>query len=136
MHLFILVFIFFFGDSFRFSKYTFMPLVNKDSFISFYALFFFFSFFFSGVQFIIPEGPRQSLLLTKDPTSICGNLLYPMCTCPNPPPQSHEAYKGRVNTITITLSFTCYVLKQLISLWLHSYRYCPEAGQKTLSVFS
>ena len=23
----------------------------------------------------------------RTPTSICENLLYPMCTCPNPPPQ-------------------------------------------------
>ena len=29
-------------------------------------------------------------------------------------PKSLEAYKGRVNTITITPSFTCYVFKQLI----------------------
>ena len=30
-------------------------------------------------------------------------------------PKSLEAYKGRVNTITITPLFTCYVFKQLIS---------------------
>ena len=41
----------------------------------------------SGVQFITPVGPRQSLLLAMDPTSICENLLYPLCTCPNTPPQ-------------------------------------------------
>ena len=29
-------------------------------------------------------------------------------------PKSLEAYKGRVNTITITPSFTCYVFKQLV----------------------
>ena len=50
----------------------------------------------------------------RAPTSICENILYPMCTCPNPPLQSLDAYKGRVNTITITPSFTCYVFKQLI----------------------
>ena len=57
----------------------------------------------------------------RAPTSICENILYPMCTCPNPPLQSLDAYKGRVNTITITPSFTCYVFKQLIiSPRLHS----------------
>ena len=41
----------------------------------------------SGVRFIIPGGPRQSLLLAKDLTSFCENHIYPECTCPNPPPQ-------------------------------------------------
>ena len=47
----------------------------------------------SGVQFITPAGPRQSLLLLKDlnqtypKVSFCENLIYPKCTCPNPPPQ-------------------------------------------------
>ena len=26
-----------------------------------------------------PAGPRQSLLLAKDPTSFCENLIYPKC---------------------------------------------------------
>ena len=29
----------------------------------------------SGVQFITPAGPRESLLLAKDPTSLCENLI-------------------------------------------------------------
>ena len=29
-------------------------------------------------------------------------------------PKSLEAYKGTVNTITVTPSFTCFVFKQLI----------------------
>ena len=40
-------FFFFFGDSFRFSKYILTPFVNKDTFSSFYALFFLYSFFAS-----------------------------------------------------------------------------------------
>ena len=35
-------------------------------------------------------------------------------------PKFLETYKGRVNTITITPSFMCYVFKQLISPRLHS----------------
>ena len=79
----------------------------------------------SGVQFITPAGPSQSLLLAKDPDQHCENLLYPMCTCPNHYPKFLETYinKGRVNTITITPSFMCYVFKQLIiSPQLHSDR--------------
>ena len=42
----------------------------------------------SGVQFITPAGPRQSLLLVKDPNQFfCENLIYPKHTCPNPTPQ-------------------------------------------------
>ena len=79
----------------------------------------------SGVQFITPAGPSQSLLLAKDPDQHCENLLYPMCTCPNHYPKFLETYinKGRVNTITITPSFMCYVFKQLIiGPQLHSDR--------------
>ena len=50
----------------------------------------------------------------RTPSSICENLLYPKCTCPNPPPKFLETYKGRVNTLTITPSSMCYVFKQLI----------------------
>ena len=35
----------------------------------------------SRVQFITPAGPRQSLLLAKDPDQFCENLIYPKCTC-------------------------------------------------------
>ena len=31
--------------------------------------------------------PRQSLLLAKDPNQFLWNLIYPKCTCSNPPPQ-------------------------------------------------
>ena len=41
----------------------------------------------SGVYFVTPEGPGQSLLLAKDPTSFGENLICPKCTCSNPPPQ-------------------------------------------------
>ena len=41
----------------------------------------------SEVQFITPAGPRQSLLLAKDPVQHLWKSLYPECTCPNPPPQ-------------------------------------------------
>ena len=37
-----------------------------------------------AVQFITPAGPRQSLLLTKDPNQFSEN---PKCMCPDPPPQ-------------------------------------------------
>ena len=40
----------------------------------------------SGVQFITPAGPGQSLLL-RTRTNFCENLIYPKCTCSNPPPQ-------------------------------------------------
>ena len=30
----------------------------------------------SEVQFITPVGPRQSLLLAKDPNQFCENLIY------------------------------------------------------------
>ena len=33
----------------------------------------------SGVQFITPAGPRQSLLLAKDADQICENIVYPKC---------------------------------------------------------
>ena len=41
----------------------------------------------SGVQFITPAGPRENLLLAKDPDPVCENLIYPKRRCPNPPPQ-------------------------------------------------
>ena len=39
-----------------------------------------------------------------------------MCMCPNHHPKFLDIYinKGRVNTITITPTFMCYVSKQLI----------------------
>ena len=48
-------------------------------------------------------------------------------------PKSLEAYKGRVNTITVTPSFTCFVFKQLIInkpavTFQPVNRYCLEAG--------
>ena len=51
----------------------------------------------------------------RTPTSICENLFYPICTCRNPPPKFLETYinKGMVNTIPVTPSFMCCVLKQL-----------------------
>ena len=65
----------------------------------------------SGVQFITPAGPRQSLLLAKDPDQHCENLLYPRCTCLNPPTQiPWDLHKPRKMQIPITPSFTCYVL--------------------------
>ena len=72
-------------------------------------------FFFSGVQFITPMGPRQSLLLAKDPGPAFVKIFYtPSVRVQTHQPKSLEAYKGRVNTITITPSFVCYVFKQLI----------------------
>ena len=42
----------------------------------------------SGVQFITPVGPRESLLLAKDPDQFfCENLIYSKRMCPNPSPQ-------------------------------------------------
>ena len=72
-------------------------------------------FFFSGVQFITPAGPRQSLLLAKDPDQHLWKSFIPhVKVSKTHQPKSLEAYKGRVNTVTITPSFTCYVFKQLI----------------------
>ena len=50
---------------------------------------YFFLFFDSGVQFITPVGPRQSLLLTKDPNNYLWKSFRPHVyvskpTSPNP----------------------------------------------------
>ena len=56
----------------------------------------------SGVQFITPAGPRQSLLLAKDPDQHLWKSFIPMCTCLNPPPQIpwdlHKLRKGKYHT--------------------------------------
>ena len=83
------------------------------------------------MQFITPTGPRQSPL-SQGPRPAFVKIFYTPCVrVQTHQPKSLEAYKGRVNTITITPSFTYYVFKQLsprlhsnqlitrISLWLH-----------------
>ena len=84
----------------------------------------------SGVQFITPAGPRQSLLLAKGPQPAFVKIFYTPCIrVQSHQPKSLEAYKGRVNTITISPSFTCYVFKQLIiNKPVVTFQYCPEAG--------
>ena len=67
----------------------------------------------NGVQFIIPVGPRQSLLLAKDLTS------YPKCTCSNPsspPPTkfSETSLKEKKDTIKVNPRFLC--LKPVICM--------------------
>ena len=74
-----------------------------------------FFFFFSGVQFITLVGPRQESPLSQGPRPAFVKIFYtPRVRVQTHQPKSLEAYKGRVNTITITSSFTCYVFKQLI----------------------
>ena len=36
---------------------------------------------------LLHQRAQGSLLLAKDPTTFCENLIYPTYTCPNPPPQ-------------------------------------------------
>ena len=66
----------------------------------------------NGVQFIIPVGPRQSLLLAKDLTS------YPKCTCSNPSHPSTKfsetSLKEKKDTIKVNPRFLC--LKPVICM--------------------
>ena len=58
----------------------------------------------SGVQFIIPAGPTQSLLLAKDPNQLLWKPYYPKCTAQAHIPKflkpSLESVKGRRNQVT------------------------------------
>ena len=71
----------------------------------------------SGVQFIYTGGPKAESPLSWGPRSALVKIFYTPCVCVQTHhPNSLETYinKGRVNTTTITPSFTCYVFKQLI----------------------
>ena len=74
-------------------------------------------------------GPKAESPLSQGPRPAFMKIFYTLCVrVQTHQPKSLEAYKGRVNTITITPSFTCYVFKQLIinqllhsiTSWLHS----------------
>ena len=68
--------------------------------------------------------------LSQGPWPAFVKILYTPCVrVQTHQPKSLEAYKGRINTITITPSFTCYVFKQLIiNKPVVTFWYCPEAG--------
>ena len=60
-------------------------------------------------------GPKAESPLSQGPRPAFVKIFYTPCVrVQTHHPKSLEAYKGRVNTITITPSFTCYVFKQLI----------------------
>ena len=81
--------------------------------ISYEQLNFFFCFQWSAVYYT--GGPKAESPLSQGPRPAFVKIFYTPCVCVQThQPKSLEAYKGRVNTITITLSFTCYVFKQLI----------------------
>ena len=78
------------------------------------TLFFIYLFFqWSAVYYT--GGPKAESPLSQGPRPAFVKIFYTQCVhVQTHHPKSLEAYKGRVNTITITPSFTCYVFKQLI----------------------
>ena len=63
------------------------PARGAEPSIAVSTLYFFFLFFFLVECSLLHRWAQGSLLLPRTPTNICENLLYPMCTCPNPPAQ-------------------------------------------------
>ena len=60
-------------------------------------------------------GPKAESPLSQGPRPALVKIFYTPCVrVQSHHPKSLEAYKRRVNTITITPSFMCYVFKQLI----------------------
>ena len=60
-------------------------------------------------------GPKAESPLSQGPRPAFVKIFYTPCVCVQTHhPKSLEAYKGRINTVTIAPSFTCYVFKQLI----------------------
>ena len=61
-------------------------------------------------------GPKAEFPLSQGPRPAFVKIFYTPCVhVQTHQPKSLEAYEGRrVNTITITPSFACYVFKQLI----------------------
>ena len=61
------------------------------------------------------SGPKAESPLSQGTRPAFVTIFYtPSVRVQTHQPKSLEAYKGRVNTIKITPSFTCYVFKQLI----------------------
>ena len=77
--------------------------------------FFFFSFFFLVECSLLHRWAQGRVSSCQGPRPTFVKIFYTPCVrVQTHQPKSLEAYKGRVNTSTITPSFTCYVFKQLI----------------------